>query len=230
MTVGRCGCPQKNDGCNPACPDALGPDFDFSAPPTLVTVNGKDRLVLPQKSGIAFALDPDNEGAIVWQTRFGRGSGFGGQWGASSDGVHGIHRCRRHAVAHAGGAEGTPDGRRRDRLVRAAAAVLCKAGRGCSAGQGSATTLIPGAVLSGSIDGGLRAYNTANGDVIWVFDTNKDFETVNGLKAAGASLEGAGPVIAGGMLFINSGTPRIAGRPRQRVSSRSGWTRKQLTN
>jgi polyvinyl alcohol dehydrogenase (cytochrome) len=68
-------------------------------------------------------------------------------------------------------------------------------------------------VLSGSIDGGLRAYNTANGDVIWVYDTNKDFETVNGVKAAGASLEAAGPIVAGGMLFINSGYGGLAGRP-----------------
>ena len=66
---------------------------------------------------------------------------------------------------------------------------------------------------AGSIDGGLRAYNTANGDVIWTFDTNKDFETVNGVKATGASLEGAGPVVAGGMLFINSGYGGLAGRP-----------------
>jgi polyvinyl alcohol dehydrogenase (cytochrome) len=207
------GCPQKNDGSNPACPEALGPDFDFSAPPTLVTVNGKDRLVLPQKSGMAFALDPDNEGAIVWQTRIGRGSGFGGQWGASSDGTT--------AYIGVGDMQSpTPGGLKALRMADGEIVwsappqpVLCKGGRGCSAAQGSATTLIPGAVLSGSIDGGLRAYNTANGDVIWVYDTNKDFETVNGVKAAGASLEGAGPVVAGGMLFINSGYGGIAGRP-----------------
>jgi polyvinyl alcohol dehydrogenase (cytochrome) len=207
------GCPQKNDGSNPACPEALGPDFDFSAPPTLVSVNGKDRLVLPQKSGMAFALDPDNEGAIVWQTRIGRGSGFGGQWGASSDGTT--------AYIGVGDMQSpTPGGLKALRMADGEIVwsappqpVLCKGGRGCSAAQGSATTLIPGAVLSGSIDGGLRAYNTANGDVIWVYDTNKDFETVNGVKAAGASLEGAGPVVAGGMLFINSGYGGIAGRP-----------------
>jgi polyvinyl alcohol dehydrogenase (cytochrome) len=207
------GCPQKNDGTNPACPETLGPDFDFSASPTLVTVNGRDRLVLPQKSGMAYALDPDNEGAIVWQTRFGRGSGFGGQWGASSDG----------AMVYIGVGDmqsPTPGGLKAIRMADGSIVwsappqpLLCRGGRGCNAGQGSATTLIPGAVLSGSIDGGLRAYSTANGDVIWTFDTNKEFTTVNGVKATGASLEAAGPVVAGGMVFINSGYGGLAGRP-----------------
>jgi polyvinyl alcohol dehydrogenase (cytochrome) len=207
------GCPQKNDGNNPACPEALGPDFDFSAPPTMVTVNGKDRLVLPQKSGMAYALDPDNEGAIVWQTRFGRGSGFGGQWGLSTDGT----------IVYIGVGDmqsPTPGGLKALRVATGEIVwsappqpLLCGRGRGCNAGQGSATTLIPGAVLSGSIDGGLRAYNTANGELIWMFDTNKEFTTVNGVKASGASLEAAGPIVAGGMLFINSGYGGVAGRP-----------------
>jgi polyvinyl alcohol dehydrogenase (cytochrome) len=59
----------------------------------------------------------------------------------------------------------------------------------------------------------LRAYNSATGELIWTFDTNKEFATVNGVKATGATLEGAGPVVAGGMLFINSGYGGLAGRP-----------------
>ena len=39
-----------------ACPQHLGPDYDFSASPALTSVGGHDLLVLPQKSGIAFAL------------------------------------------------------------------------------------------------------------------------------------------------------------------------------
>ena len=207
------GCPQKNEAGNPACPETLGPDFDFSASPALVTVNGKDRLVLPQKSGMAYALDPDNEGAIVWQTRIGRGSGFGGQWGAASDGT----------TAYIGVADlqsPAPGGIKAIRMADGEIVwsappqpVLCSGGRGCSAGQGAAVTLIPGALLSASLDGGVRAYETTKGEVIWVFDTNKEFPTVNGVKAAGASLEAAGPVVAGGMVFINSGYGGVAGRP-----------------
>ncbi|RYG87350.1 cytochrome C oxidase Cbb3, partial [bacterium] len=81
------GCPAKNDGSNPACPETLGPDFDFSASPALVKSGSRDLIVLPQKSAIAYALDPDRQGEIVWQQKFGLGSGLGGQWGGASDGA-----------------------------------------------------------------------------------------------------------------------------------------------
>jgi polyvinyl alcohol dehydrogenase (cytochrome) len=69
-------------------------------------------------------------------------------------------------------------------------------------------TVIPGAVLSGSFDGGLRAYSTKDGSVIWQFDTNREFLTVNGVRARGASLNGPAPVVVGGMLYVNSGDYR----------------------
>jgi polyvinyl alcohol dehydrogenase (cytochrome) len=83
----------------------------------------------------------------------------------------------------------------------------------CRASQGAAVTIIPGAVLSGSIDGGLRAYSTTDGKVLWQYDTNREFETVNGVKAKGGSLEGAGPVVGGGMLYVNSGYGGFVGNP-----------------
>jgi len=91
--------------------------------------------------------------------------------------------------------------------------VACAAGRGCTAAQSAALTVIPGVVFSGSFDGALRAYSTTTGDVIWSFDTNKTFTAVNGVGAAGASIGGPGPAIAGGMLFVNSGYGSFLGRP-----------------
>src|SRR5688572_29996319 len=60
------GCGARGDG-NPGCPETRGPDFDFSAPPVLTTVNGRQLIVIPQKSGMVHALDPDKQGAVVWQ-------------------------------------------------------------------------------------------------------------------------------------------------------------------
>ena len=37
--------------------------------------------------------------------------------------------------------------------------------------------------------------------------------TVNGVRANGGSLDGAGPVIVDGMLLVNSGYPRFGGMP-----------------
>jgi polyvinyl alcohol dehydrogenase (cytochrome) len=84
---------------------------------------------------------------------------------------------------------------------------------GCSPGQPAAITVIPGAVFSGSLDGHLRAFATTDGEVLWDFDTVKDYSTVNGVPARGGSLDGSGPVIAGGMVLVNSGYPRNGGMP-----------------
>jgi polyvinyl alcohol dehydrogenase (cytochrome) len=72
-------------------------------------------------------------------------------------------------------------------------------------GKQAALTLIPGALFSGAVDGILRAYSTDDGRVLWQFDTAREFDTVNGIKARGGSLSGPGAAVAGGMLFVNSG-------------------------
>ncbi len=77
----------------------------------------------------------------------------------------------------------------------------------------AAISVIPGVVFAGSIDGGVRAHSTKDGSVIWEFDTNRSFETVNGVAAKGGTINGPGPVVAGGMLYINSGYGQLGGRP-----------------
>ena len=74
-------------------------------------------------------------------------------------------------------------------------------------------TLVPGVIFSGSSDGALRAFSTADGSVLWQFDSNREFETINGVPAKGASMIGPGPVVANGMVFVNSGYGGFGGRP-----------------
>ena len=74
-------------------------------------------------------------------------------------------------------------------------------------------TAIPGVVLSASMDGHLRGYSAEDGRVIWDFDTAREFQTVNGIKAKGGSIDGPGPVVVNGMVFINSGYSRFGGMP-----------------
>src|SRR4029453_14290162 len=76
-------------GCRPGnenCPKELGPDFDFGNAPILRSLPGGKRiLVIGQKSGIVWGLDPDNEGKVVWQFRAGKGSALGGiEWGSAA--------------------------------------------------------------------------------------------------------------------------------------------------
>ncbi len=207
------GCrPSNPDGSN--CPPTLGPDHDFAASPTLVAVGGREVLVVPQKSGMTWALDPDKGGAIVWQQRIGQGSGRGGQWGVAVDG-------RQVYVGINDFQSKTPGGIVALRLDtgavawrRAAEPALCGAlSRECNPSQGAAVTAIPGAVLSGSQDGGLRAYAADDGSLIWQVDTRSEVTTVNGVTARGGSMDGAGPIVAGGLVFVNSGYGGTFGLP-----------------
>jgi polyvinyl alcohol dehydrogenase (cytochrome) len=66
-------------------------------------------------------------------------------------------------------------------------------------------TVIPGVVFAGSLDGHLRAYDTHDGTVIWDFNTAREFRTTNGVKAHGGSMNGSGPTVVSGMLFVNTG-------------------------
>jgi polyvinyl alcohol dehydrogenase (cytochrome) len=66
-------------------------------------------------------------------------------------------------------------------------------------------TAVPGVVFSGSADGGVRAYAAETGEVLWTFDMNREFATVNGVDARGGSVDGPGPVVANGMLYVTAG-------------------------
>ncbi|HET6181107.1 MAG TPA: hypothetical protein VFE61_29585 [Candidatus Sulfotelmatobacter sp.] len=72
---------------NPNCPKNPGGDFDIGAPPILSKLkDGKSPLVVGQKSAVAYGLDPDEKGKIVWQTRIGKGGPLGGiEFGGAAD-------------------------------------------------------------------------------------------------------------------------------------------------
>jgi polyvinyl alcohol dehydrogenase (cytochrome) len=89
----------------------------------------------------------------------------------------------------------------------------CDARPRCSPAQSGAVSAMPGAVFAGSLDGHLRAYAASTGRVLWDFDTVRTFETVNGVPARGGSLDGPGPIIGGGMVFVNSGYTVDGGAP-----------------
>ncbi len=205
-------------GCragSPNCLEKAGPDFDFGAPAMLATSrDGRDILVLGQKSGVAYAVDPDKQGELLWQYRAGQGSIWGGiQWGMAVDAervflpVSDIRTTAPgglHAVSLTGG----------ERLwYHPPPPLKCATGTGCSAALISAPTLVPGVLFSGSNDGALRAHSATDGAVIWEFDTNREFLTLNGVRATGGSIQGPGPTIVDGMLYLNAGYGDHLGRP-----------------
>ena len=217
-----------NNGCAMPvpgnCPAIHGSDSDFGQPPILLTLGaGKRALVIAQKSGMAYGLDPDAKGSVLWQTRVGKGGLFGGsQWGSASDGSKvyvAISDLAMSAVPdtkstkgyrfvldpHQGGGLHALDSRT-GKIVWSAPATPCDASRtDCSPAQSAAVTAIPDVVFSGSVDGHLRAYSATTGKVLWDTDTARDFPTVNGQPAHGGSIDGAGPAVVNAMIFVNSG-------------------------
>ena len=70
---------------------------------------------------------------------------------------------------------------------------------------------MPGVVFSGSVDGHMRAYDAASGRIVWDVDTARDFETVNGVRAHGGSIDFAGPTVVDGVLLLTSGYGLMGG-------------------
>jgi polyvinyl alcohol dehydrogenase (cytochrome) len=216
------------------CPQPAGPDHDFSSSPILVTLaNGKRALVAGQKSGMVHAVDPDQQGELLWQTKVGRGGALGGvQWGSATDDRHIYVALSDFTIkpAEKPGPDtrsglmgiGTIDGKTGGGLF----ALRLSDGKqswatphpgcqkpACSPAQSAAVTMIPGVIFSGGLDGHLRAYAASDGKIIWDVDTMREYETVNGIPASGGSLDGPGPVVVNGMLYVNSGYALFGGAP-----------------
>jgi polyvinyl alcohol dehydrogenase (cytochrome) len=127
------------------CPEKLGPDMDFGSSPILQPLSaGRTMLVIGQKNGMAWGLDPDRKGAVVWQ----RAVGGGIQWGSAADDrlayfpnpltaldpATGKPVWQTRVPAQGDSADATPNRAR----------------------QAAAITTIPGVVFSGSTDGMMR--------------------------------------------------------------------------
>ena len=196
------------------CPEEDGPDLDIGASTVLWSGEGRDYLLVGQKSGDVYALDPEKGGAIVWHNKVGRGGFLGGvHWGMSANGDSlfvpiadttitgrftgpispGIHaldptsgevRWYTPSVADCDGKSPIPV---------------------CDQGMSAAITSTDQLVFAGSLDGNLNAYDSLSGEVVWSFDTFGEFESVSGDTALGGSIESDGPVLYKGHVLVNSG-------------------------
>lgn len=194
------------------CPKKFGVNQDIGVSPILKPL-GKGRiLVFGQKNGLVYGVDPDKQGKILWQTRVSKGGLQGGLiWGSAADDKNVYYSISDWDPMHpedGGGVVALEIATGKIVWQTPAPKPACLGTKGCSAGQPGAVALIPGVVFATSLDGHLRAYDAANGKIIWDFDTLQDFQTVNGVKARGGSMNGTGPVVAGGMLYSNSGYSR----------------------
>ncbi|MEI7932909.1 MAG: PQQ-binding-like beta-propeller repeat protein, partial [Alphaproteobacteria bacterium] len=165
-----------------------GPDFDFGSSAILTTIGGKDMLFAPNKSSSMYALDPDT-GNYLWpesgMAKHGIGGASGGfLWGSATDGT------RIYAPSNDAPGRGKPglfaldvkDGHEVWRYDATPVASCSTWSGRCSQGMPGAATAMPGIVFATSADGHLRAFQTADGKLVWDYDTALHTDTVNGLK------------------------------------------------
>jgi polyvinyl alcohol dehydrogenase (cytochrome) len=202
--LGGCSVPHPSN-----CPKVVGPDWDIPASPVLVALpDGQRRLIVGTKTGDVLALDPNKGGAVVWKafapdrkaTPDDTSGVPGILWGFSADpeqayfglGITGVVALK---------------------LTSGARAWTSPLDSNRKVSYASANTSIQGVVLQGGSDGSVHALSTADGHMLWTFETARDFATVNQVKARGGSISVGGPVAAGGMLFVGSGYAILGGTP-----------------
>jgi len=198
------------------CPEENGPDYDFAASPMLITLpSGRDVIIGGQKSGAVMAIDPDS-GETLWKTQVGRGGVQGGvHFGMAAEGSRlyvpindmaypeDVTRYKFQTPAKPGlYALNAVTGQ----IVWSTPAPdVCNGLQYCDPGISQAITAIPGAVIAGHMDGRLRIYAADTGEILWELNTLREFDTVSGEKAHGGSFSGSGPVVADGLIYVNSG-------------------------
>ena len=203
------------------CPGTKGRDLDFGMAPILVTgKDGKQRLLAGQKSGVVYALDPQN-GKLLWKTRIGKGGALGGiHWGmaadsenvyaANSDNMYGLNLDDTTIKASPGiYALDIVSGN----ITWSAPVPQVKGMPKYLSVNSAAPVAVPGVVFAGSNDGHLRAYASEDGHVIWDYNTARKFETVNGVEGNGGSIDCASPLVTDGMLYVNSGYASFGEKP-----------------
>ena len=217
---------------HPNCPEPIGPDLDFGAPPVLVTLaDGTDAVIAGQKSGDVHAMRAE-DGEPLWQTKVGRGGPLGGiHWGiAVANGIIYAPISDVDSGPLTGAGKARPgvhalsldDGRPVWSHVRKARCPgdVCSSQEESarpslaagSAGVSAAISVTDEVVFAASLDGWLEALDAATGELLWSFDSWREFDAVNG-TASGGSFDAHGAMLADDLLLITSGYGGFGQRP-----------------
>jgi len=218
--------PAKSGPNCPSAADSVLKDYDFGAGVVIGKGrDGRDILLAGQKSGDLWGLDPQARGKVLWRQTFGTGTPLGGiHWGLAIDdervfapvndpllGEPGFApQPAMHAVAIESGkvlwSKPVQPDCSNERQQRFA---LCNERYGLSA----APLVIDKSVVAGATDGRLYIYDAASGDIVWQYDTLRDFPTLNGIEGKGGSIESQSVFAGAGMLFIGSGYGQFGQAP-----------------
>lgn len=204
------------------CPDPEGPDSDFGMAPLIVSsAEGKQLLVVGQKSGDIYALDPDAAGKLIWKQSIGIGGGTGGvHWGLAADGQK-VYAPISDRFTNVGQRKADPApgvhalelSTGKPVWYAVAPEEPCNTRKPCYAANSGATSVAGDVVFAGGLDGYIRAYGAKDGSLLWQYDTVKKYTGINGVPGQGGALDGPSALVHQGMVYVNSGYGRHSQLP-----------------
>ncbi len=204
-------------------PETVYRDVDFGASVILGKLSdGKELLFAGQKSGSAWAFDPDT-GKVVWRTSLGTGGALGGiHWGIAFDNDTLYAPISNVGRPIPGEWEGDPN------IKPGLYALDAKTGkikwqfnpepppgtpapapgqRGGWRGNvfSAAPTIVDGAVVAAALDGSLYVVDAKSGKLLWTTKTAMEYDGINGVKGKGGAIDSNSITAANGLLLVNSG-------------------------
>ena len=211
-------------GARAECPAGDQGDRDLGSPVVVQTrKDGSDILLAGSKDGVLYALDPDREGAILWQTRVGRvmtlkGPSFGGiEHGFAADEERAYVPVADIDVIeeYAQGSLVAVDLMTGELIWRRPAPADACRGQPvrCYNAYTAPTTVVDGILFSGSNDGFFRAHDIDTGLAIWEYNTAIPVTGVNGVTGSGGAINRGGPAVADRMVYQTSGYGQGLGMP-----------------
>ena len=216
-----------NVGCGPkggpknCSADTVFRDVDFGASTIIAKApNGTELVLAGQKSGTVWAMNPDT-GAVVWRRDIGTGGPNGGiHWGIAVDDTH-VYAPISYPGRSIPGQDVDPTLKPGLYAVnlndgsidwKFEVAPDCTDARKkfvprCNSlfGLSGAPTVIGDHIITGGLDGRVYMVEKKTGKLVWTYDTARDFETLNGVKGNGGSVDNASIVAANGLVIMNSG-------------------------
>ncbi len=218
--------PAKSGPNCPSAEDSVLKDYDFGAGVVIgKRRDGRDILLAGQKSGDLWGIDPDAQGKVLWRQTFGMGTPLGGiHWGLAIDDerVYAPINDPHLPVAGYVPAPGMNAVEIETGKVVWSKPVQPDCGNGrqerfplCGEryGLSAAPLVIDKSVVAGALDGRIFIYDAASGDIVWQYDTLRDFPTLNGVPGKGGSIDSQSVFAGAGMLFIGSGSGQFSQAP-----------------